>query len=93
MHTVEGGNHSLAVPGGKQKVQEALEAALAAVCKFLSQLRQNGQDEQPQASSPEQRTDKKGSAQEPRAAKHTAQEPDNVGTAGSGRRKRAKLSA
>lgn len=92
MHTVEGGNHSLAVPGGKQKVQEALEAALAAVCKFLSQLRENVQDEQPQAS-PEQRTDKKGNAQERRAAKHTAQEPDNVGTAGSGRRKRAKLSA
>lgn len=38
MHTVIGGNHSLHATGGKDKAEEALQAALAAACTFLGSL-------------------------------------------------------
>lgn len=81
VHTVEGGNHSLSVPGGKEKVETALEAALTAVCDFLDGLKLASQT---QSDNPHSHNTKEG------RAILTAAEDNKTGPV-SGRKKRAKL--
>ena len=89
VHTMEGGSHSLRVPGGKDKADKALEAAIAAACTFLGSLESKSSAQTSEASA----KGKHGSTadEQKQLLAENADMPSSKQT-GSGKRKRAKTS-